>query len=181
MRRIMVIGGSGSGKSTVGLALGRALGLPVVHLDRIYWGPQWGKLPDADRQAAVARVLALPGYVLEGGSPATYAARLADCDTLVWLDLNPALRLWRVLMRVRRNRGKVRPDLPPDSPEDHPVHRQRYWRHLARDLSREPAVFAALVAGAPAGTRVIRLQSRRAVRQFLAAHGATARVIAAEA
>lgn len=180
MRRIMVVGGSGSGKSTLGLALGLALDLPVFHLDRIYWGPQWRKLSEDERLAAVERVLALPGYVLEGCSPATYAARLADCDTLIWLDLNPALRLWRILTRVRRSRGKSRADLPPDSPEDHPVHVRRYWRHLARELPREQAVFAALAARAPAGTRVIRLRTRRAVRQFLAAHGATARVIGPE-
>jgi adenylate kinase family enzyme len=180
MQRIMIVGGPGSGKSTVGLALGRALGLPVHHLDHIYWGPQWGKLSEAERQAAVARVLSLPAYVLEGGSPATYAARLADCDTLIWLDLNPALRLWRVLMRVRRNRGKARPDLPPESPEDHPVHTRRFWRQLALGLPGEQARFAALVAGAGAGTRVIRLRSRREVLEFLAQHGATARVIAPE-
>lgn len=176
----MIVGGPGSGKSTVGLALGRALGLPVHHLDRIHWGPQWATLSDADRQAAVTRVLALPAYVLEGGSPKTYAARLADCDTLIWLDLNPALRLWRVLARVRRNRGKSRPDLPPDSPEDHPVHSRRFWRHLARSLPHEQAEFAALASRAPAGTRVIRLRSRREVRRFLADHGATALVIAPE-
>lgn len=180
MQRIMIVGGPGSGKSTVGLALGRALGLPVHHLDRIYWGPHWGKLTDEDRQAAVARVLALPAYVLEGSSPATYAARLADCDTLIWLDLNPALRLWRILARVRRTRGKPRRDLPPDSPEDHPVHTRRFWRQLALSLLREQAEFAALAAAAKAGTRVIRLRSRREVRQFLTMHGATARVIGPE-
>jgi hypothetical protein len=165
---------------TVGLALGRALNLPVHHLDRVYWGPHWARLSDEDRQAALARVLALPAYVLEGGSPATYDARLADCDTLIWLDLNPALRLFRILARVRRNRGRSRPDLPPKSPEDHPVHVRRFWANFARDLSRELVVLSALAAKAPPGTQVIRLTTRRAVRAFLAAKGATAQVIAPE-
>jgi adenylate kinase family enzyme len=180
MRRIMIVGGPGSGKSTVGLALGRALGLPVFHLDRMYWGPEWSTLPPDERQAALGRVFDLPGYVLEGATPGTYAARLADCDTLIWLDLNPALRLVRILARVRRTRGKARPDLPPQSPEDHPVHRKRFWRHLARDLPQEQAVLSALVAKARPGTRVFRLQSRRMVREFLQAHGARAEVIAPE-
>jgi adenylate kinase family enzyme len=180
MRRIMIVGGPGSGKSTVGLALGRALGLPVFHLDRLYWGPAWSKLPPEERQAALVRVFDLPGYVLEGATPATYDARLADCDTLIWLDLNPALRLFRILARVRRSRGQARPDLPPESPEDHPVHRRRFWRHLARDLPQEQAVLAALAAKARPGTQVIRLRSRQAVRAFLQSHGAKAEVIAPE-
>ena len=180
MRRIMIVGGSGAGKSTAGLALGRALNLPVYHVDRIYWGPQWGKLSAEDRQSALAQVLSLPGYVLEGGCPATYDVRLADCDTLIWLDLSPALRLFRILARVRRSRGRSRPDLPPDSPEDHPAHARRFWRHLASELPREQAVFAALAAKAPAGTRVIRLSSRRAVKSFLQQYAAVAQVIAPE-
>lgn len=178
MRRIMIVGGPGSGKSTVGLALGRALGLPVFHLDRLYWGPGWSTLSPEDREAALARVLALPGYVLEGSTPATYGARLADCDTLIWLDLNPGLRLLRILARVRRTRGRTRPDLPPESPEDHPVHRRRFWRHFARDLPQEQAVLATLVTKARPGTRIIRLRSRREVRAFLQTHGATAEIIA---
>jgi adenylate kinase family enzyme len=180
MRRIMIVGGPGAGKSTVGLALGPALGLPVHHLDHIYWGPQWATLSETERQAAVAGVLALPGYVLEGGSPATYAARLADCDTVIWLDLNPALRLIRILLRVLRTRGRARPDLPPESPEDHPVHRRRFWRHLAQNLPQEQAVLQALVAKAGPGTRVIRLRSRREVRAFLQTCGARVKIIVPE-
>lgn len=180
MRRIMIVGGPGSGKSTAGLALGKALGLPVFHLDRMYWGPDWSILPPQERQAALAGVFALPGYVLEGATPETYAARLADCDTLIWLDMNPALRLVRILARVRRSRGRARPDLPPQSPEDHPVHRRRFWRHFAQDLPQEHALFSALVATARPGTRVLCLRSRRAVQAFLQAHGAKAEVIAPE-
>lgn len=180
MRRIMIVGGSGSGKSTLGRALGEALDLPIYHLDRIYWGPAWTRLSQEDREAALARIFALPGYVLEGGSPATYDARLADCDTLIWLDLNPVLRLVRIWARIGRNRGRSRPDLPPDSPEDHPGHVRRFWPQFWRGLPQERALLADLVARAAPGIKVVRLNSRRAVRGFLAAHGARARVIAAE-
>ena len=146
----MIVGGPGSGKSTVGLALGKALNLPVHHLDRIYWGPQWASLTQDARQAALAHVLALPGYVLEGSSPATYEARLADCDTLIWLDINPLLGLVRVLARVRRNRGRSRPDLPPASPEDHPVHVRRFWAGFY-GLTRDPGGGGRRCLGAVAG------------------------------
>ena len=176
----MIVGGSGSGKSTVGRALGEALDLPVCHLDRIYWGPAWTPLSQEVRDAALARVFALPGYVLEGGSPATYEVRLADCDTLIWLDLGLPLRLVRIWARVGRNRGRSRPDLPPDSPEDHPVHVRRFWRQFWRNLRQERSLLADLAARAAPGIKVVRLTSRRAVRDFLAAHGARITEITAE-
>ena len=42
MRRIIVVGCQGSGKTSLALRLGRNLGLPVVHLDVLYWRPKYG-------------------------------------------------------------------------------------------------------------------------------------------
>ena len=47
MRRALVIGSGGAGKSTLARELGARAGLPVVHLDRLYWRPGWTKTPMA--------------------------------------------------------------------------------------------------------------------------------------
>ncbi|WP_229907829.1 hypothetical protein [Amycolatopsis oliviviridis] len=52
MRRIMVVGCSGAGKSTFSRRLGAALDLPVTHLDRLYWRPGWTPAPDAEFHVA---------------------------------------------------------------------------------------------------------------------------------
>ena len=174
MRRIMIIGGPGSGKSTLARALGQVLALPVHHLGHIHLGPGWARLPAEDRTAAVSQVLALPAYVFEGSFPETYAARLAGCDTLIWLDINPILRIWRLCSRIRRSRGGGRPDLPPLSAEDDPLHVRRFWRHFWGDLLQERATCAALAGRAPPGVRVLHLHSRREVRQFLSSLGGRA-------
>ena len=41
MKRIIVVGSQGSGKTRLSLALGKKLGLPVIHLDVLYWRPGW--------------------------------------------------------------------------------------------------------------------------------------------
>jgi len=47
MRQIVILGNAGSGKSTLARQLGTRLTLPVVHLDRLFWGPNWS-MPEAD-------------------------------------------------------------------------------------------------------------------------------------
>ncbi len=41
MRRILLIGSGGAGKSTLASQMGERLGLPVIHLDAVYWQPGW--------------------------------------------------------------------------------------------------------------------------------------------
>jgi len=54
MRRILVIGIAGGGKSTLALKLGEVLGLPVIHLDAIFWKPGWESIPREEFRALTA-------------------------------------------------------------------------------------------------------------------------------
>ena len=112
MRRILVTGNSGSGKSTVARALGRILDLPVVHLDRLYWNPGWVATPDDEFERKITDALASNAWVCDGNYSRFLDLRLARADTFIFLDLPRRVCVWRVLKR----RGP-RPDLPPDCPE----------------------------------------------------------------
>ncbi len=48
MKRVMVVGPSGVGKSTLARGLGKVLNLPVVHLDKLYWRPGWVEPPEEE-------------------------------------------------------------------------------------------------------------------------------------
>lgn len=108
MRRVLVVGGTGAGKSTFAQRLGVATGLPVVHLDLLWWRPGWIEAPRAEFDAAVAAVASGNAWIIDGNYTRTFDARIARADTVVVLDLGWPLRLWRVIRRV----GRPRPDLP---------------------------------------------------------------------
>ena len=66
MRRIIVVGCQGSGKTSLALKLGRKLGLPVVHLDVLYWRPRWKPSDTASFRVRVTDAIAGDNWVVDG-------------------------------------------------------------------------------------------------------------------
>jgi len=116
-RRIMIMGPPGSGKSTLARQLGDALSLPVAHLDALHHAPGWLPRPRADFYADVARVVAQPCWVIDGNYTSASAGRLARADLVVLLDLPRHITMTRLLKRIARGYGRVRPDSAPGCPE----------------------------------------------------------------
>lgn len=117
LRRVMVIGQPGSGKSTFARMLGGATGLPVVHIDRIHWVDGWIPREAAEKDRLCRAVHARELWIFEGGHSRTWPERLARADTLVWIDVALPLRVWRILRRVVVGYGRARPDMPEGCPE----------------------------------------------------------------
>jgi adenylate kinase family enzyme len=111
-RRIVVMGAPGSGKSTMARCLGARLGLPVFHLDQVWWRPGWVQAPAEEFAAEVERLVALPAWVIDGNYTATLAPRFRTADTVVYLDIPSWLSMMRVVVRMVRGYGRVRPDMP---------------------------------------------------------------------
>jgi adenylate kinase family enzyme len=166
MRRVLVIGSGGAGKSTLATRLGGRLGLPVIHLDALYWNAGWVATPPEDWARAVADVIARDEWVVDGNYGGTLDARLAACDTVVFLDLPRLVCLWRVVRRWIRYRGHTRPDMAAGCDEQIDAEFLRWiWTYPAR---RRPGILARL-ATLTGGQRVVVLRSRREVEAFLAA------------
>lgn len=111
MKRVMVIGSGGAGKSTFARRLGARLGLPVIHLDANYWKPGWVETPKDEWRRKVERLVEGNAWVIDGNYSGTLDVRLAACDTVVFLDLPRAVCVWRVLKRALKYRGGSRPDM----------------------------------------------------------------------
>ncbi|MEM9709999.1 MAG: AAA family ATPase [Pseudomonadota bacterium] len=165
MERVMIIGQPGSGKSTLARALGARTGLPVVHIDMIHWEAGWVERSPDEKTRLCREVHARSEWIFEGGHSVTWSERLARADTIIWLDIPLALRLWRVTWRVIQNWNRSRPDLPEGCPERFDLEFYRFiWRTRRRARDR----IAKLVADAPPEKRVVVLRSRRAAEAWLA-------------
>ena len=108
MKRVMIIGCPGSGKSTFARALAEKTGLPLVYLDMLYWNPDRTTVPKTVFRERLVTAIAEEEWIIDGNYGSTIELRLAACDTVFFLDYP----LETCLDGVRRRKGKERPDMP---------------------------------------------------------------------
>ena len=111
MERIMIIGCGGAGKSTLARQLGEKTGLPVVHLDKLWWRPGWEHIPREEFDRLRREVLEQERWILDGNFDHTMEERIARCDTVIYLDFSRFACLLGVAKRILTTYGKVRPDM----------------------------------------------------------------------
>ena len=111
MKRILVLGSSGSGKSTFARKLGQQLHIEVIHLDSHYWEPDWTNASDEEWGQKLAQLLAKESWIMDGNYPASLPKRLVYADTVIFLDLHRMICLWRCIGRYFKYKGENRPEL----------------------------------------------------------------------
>ena len=164
-RRVLVIGAGGAGKSTFARELGAITGLPVVHLDRMYWRAGWIEPPKEEFRAALALVVATPAWILDGNYSGSIDQRIDACDAIVWLDLPRVVCLAGVIERRVRHRGRPRDDMAAGCDERLTWEFVRWiWDYPTRSA---PKIEARLARARDDGKRVVRLRSRRAIARVL--------------
>ncbi len=110
MRRVSVVGNSGSGKTTVATAIAVALGVPHLELDAVFHQPNWEPLEREDFRARVAQFIAGDGWVVDGNYNAVQDLVWQRADTVVWLDL-PRRQIMRQLLARTLRRMVMRTEL----------------------------------------------------------------------
>ena len=118
MERIMIIGCGGAGKSTLARVLGEKTGLPVVHLDQIWWATgNWEHISRESFDERMAEEMEKPRWIIDGNYNRTIQQRIARCDTVIYLDFSRFACLWSWIGRVLKNWGTTRQDMGPDCRE----------------------------------------------------------------
>jgi adenylate kinase family enzyme len=111
MKRVLVIGSSGAGKSTFSRCLSEKTGLPLIHLDKLYWQPNWVETDKAEWRKIVEKALEGDSWIIDGNYSGTLPMRLERCDTIIFLDLPRTICVYRILKRVATYRSGTRPDM----------------------------------------------------------------------
>jgi len=169
MRRVMVVGCAGSGKTTFARRLAAKLELPLVHLDFHYWRPGWEPSESNDWRARVIALAGEPSWIMDGNYSNTYDVRMPRADTLICLDYPRAVCMRRVLLRTLIGYGRTRPDLPEACPERFDI---PFLRHVWDFPQKHRPRIASGIERFGAHLRVRRLANDRAADKYLATIGA---------
>lgn len=101
-QRLLVVGTSGVGKTTVARAVAGALGAAFVELDALHWGPDWKETPEAEMRERVRSALAAERWVVDGNYLHLRDLVWPLADTVVWLDYPRHVVMARVVWRTLR-------------------------------------------------------------------------------
>jgi len=164
LRKILVIGVSGSGKTRLAEELSRRLHLPFLPTDPLYWKQNWQLVPLGEVMATVRKHLSQDEWVLDGNFEEQRAEIWPQADTIIWLDYPRALVLGRV---IRRNLSWF-------------LTRKKVWsgnqmsltqtlsgiRHSWRSYPKKKAIYAQFLQHFPNDT-VLRFQSPEEASKWL--------------
>ena len=167
MERVAIVGAAGAGKSVFAERLARRTGLPVVHLDPLFWRDGWTRAPRDEAVHALTAAIRGDRWIVDGNflEAGEEDRRFDRADTVIFLDLPRRTCLWRVLTRRVRDRGRSRPDLPDACQEGFDLPLLRWiWSYSA---SERPRVLALLERLAQRGVDIHQLRSPSEVQRFV--------------
>ncbi len=108
IKKAIVIGCPGSGKSTFSRALHQKTGIPLFHLDMLYWNADKTTVEKSVFLERLSAVLSKDEWIIDGNYGSSMEMRLAACDTVIFLDYPLDI----CLEGVQERRGKPRHDMP---------------------------------------------------------------------
>jgi len=169
MKRVMIVGGPGSGKSLLARRLGDQTGLPVYHMDKIHFRAGWLERTREEKDRLTQEVHAKDAWIFEGGHSRTFPERAARADTFIWLDVPVGLRIFRVLKRSILHYGQTRPDLAEGCPERLNWETVEFIRFILRTRRSARSKLMQIYRNPPNHLRVVRLRTKVEISAFLQA------------
>ena len=159
MKKIIVIGCPGSGKTTFAEKLKDKIGLPLFYLDAIWHKPDRTHISRDEYDARLAEILALDSWIIDGNYSRTIESRISACDTIFLFDLPVEICLDGAISRL----GKGRYDMPWIDTELNPNLKREIEVFPSKNL---PTIYA-LINKYKNGKTVVIFKSREQADAFL--------------
>ena len=146
MKKIMIFGTPGSGKTHFAEKLGTITKIPVFHLDKYFYSANWQEKPEQDFLDDLYGILEQDTWILDGNCMHSLPLRWKEADTIIYFKMNRFLCLYRILKRfVQRSLSfKIFPDRANNCPERlspklliYTWNYQKRWNSLIEKCQRE--------------------------------------------
>lgn len=111
MKKIIIIGSPGTGKSTLGKQLAKSLSVDIYHLDALFWQPNWQMSSREEQQSILYDIVKKDSWIIDGNYSGTLDIRFDHADTIIYLKRSRVLCIFRAIKRYFMYRGKTRPDM----------------------------------------------------------------------
>ena len=108
MQKIIVIGCPGSGKSTFSKSLHKIIGIPLFHLDMMFWNSDKTTVEQSVFYERLSKTIQNDKWIIDGNYSSTMELRMQACDTIIFLDYS----LDVCLNGIQERKGKARSDMP---------------------------------------------------------------------
>ena len=164
MKKIILIGSGGAGKSTLARQLGAALQIEVIHLDALFWKPNWTPV-QREKQVEIQKELVnKEEWIIDGNYGGTIDIRLQAADTIIFLDIPRTICVYRAFKRMIQYRNKTRPDMGKDCNERLDINFLKWiWQY---PKTKRPDIVKKL-EGLSTEKQIIILQTPKQIQQFI--------------
>ncbi len=164
MQRICIIGSPGSGKSTLAKQLGEILNIEAIHMDTLFWKPNWTASSMDELAVAQAVQIEKDRWVIDGNYSHVWHDRLERADTIIFLDIPRRICFYRVLKRFWQNRNHIRSDIGRGCPEKIDFHFLQFvWTYPKKRKWKAIKVTESYIGK----KQVIILRSRAEITEFI--------------
>jgi adenylate kinase family enzyme len=168
MKRILVLGSGGSGKTTFSRKLADKTHLPLYHLDALYWKPNWTPTETSEWREFVRSLADREYWIIDGSYMGTVHLRIPRADLIIYLNISPyrcLLNIFKRRLMYARFTGLTRPGMAPECPETIWFSFLKWvWRYPKADKLK---VFEAIENLKPESTTLLVFNSYREMDQYL--------------
>lgn len=163
MKKVLIIGSGGAGKSTFARRLHEATNLPLIHLDKLYWKPNWVETPKAEIYAIIDCLMEADEWIMDGNFNSTMEKRIAASDTVFFFDLPRLLCIYQIFKRIFKYYNQTRPDMGEGCPEKFDLEFLKWVWDFPKET--KPLIEARLER-AGQGKNIVRFRTRNEVEKF---------------